>query len=80
MPEQSSFTSAYVMGLDQWRAALAAETDQNNVGYRLAQALSVCQLILDLKDHADPVALDAWRKGNAIAWDQRARINLRLLQ
>jgi hypothetical protein len=77
---QSSFNSAYVLGLDSWRSALAAETDQNNVGYRIAQALSVCQLIIDLKDHADPGALDAWQKANAIAWDQRARINLPLQQ
>jgi hypothetical protein len=77
---QSEFTSAYVMGLDPWRSALAAETNENDVGYRLAQALSVCQLIIDLKDHVDPSALDAWRKANAIAWEKRSLINLPLLQ
>ena len=77
---RSSFSSAYVMGLDSWRAALGSETNPNNVGYRIAQALSLSELIADLKDHADPAALDAWKKANAIAWDQRARINLPLLQ
>jgi hypothetical protein len=50
------------------------------VGYRLAQALSLYQLVIDLKDHADPNGIDAWKKADAIAWDQRARINLPLLQ
>lgn len=76
----SSITSAYVSGLDSWRAALASETDVNNVGYRLAQALSLSQLVIDLKDHADPSGLDAWKKANALAWDRRAQINLPLMQ
>ncbi len=80
LPEQSSFASAYVSGLDSWRAALASEADANDRDYRLAQALSVCQLIVDLKDHPDPGALSAWEKANAIAWEQRALINLPLLQ
>jgi hypothetical protein len=74
------YTSAYVSGLDSWRTALAVETDANNMGYRLAQALSLYQLVIDLKDHADPNGIDAWKKANAIAWDQRARINLPLRQ
>lgn len=80
LPEEGVYSSAYVSGLDPWRAALASETYPNNVGYRLAQALSVCQLIIDLKDHVDPSALDAWRKANAIAWEKRSLINLPLLQ
>jgi hypothetical protein len=79
-PAEGVYTSAYVSGLDSWRTALAAETDANNVGYRLAQALSLSQLVIDLKDHVDPNGIDAWEKANAIAWDQRARINLPLLQ
>jgi hypothetical protein len=74
------YTSAYVSGLDSWRTALASETDANNMGYRIAQALSVSQLVIDLKDHADANALDAWEKANVIAWDKRALINLPLLQ
>ncbi len=79
-PAEGVYTSAYVSGLDSWRTALAAETNANNAGYRIAQALSIYQLVIDLKDHADPNGIDAWEKANAIAWDQRARINLPLLQ
>ena len=78
--EEGVYTSAYVSGLDSWRTALASETDANNTGYRIAQALSVSQLVIDLKDHADANALDAWEKANVIAWDKRALINLPLLQ
>ena len=74
------YTTAYVSGLDSWRTALASETTANNVGYRIAQALSISQLVIDLKDHADQNGIDAWEKANAIAWNQRARINLPLLQ
>ncbi len=76
----SSITSAYVLGLDSWRASLASETDVDNVGYRVAQALSLTNLVIDLKDRADAGALDAWKKANAIAWDRRTEINLPLMQ
>ena len=77
---RSAFSSAYVIGLDPWRTALASETNPNDVGYRIAEALSISELILDLKDHADPNALDAWRRANDIASSKRYLINLPLLQ